>query len=156
MFRKLSVMCWVALALALAMADTCSAQTIFDHAEYLKAAVEGQKKDQPMKGSLSFDSEKKTVGFLDHDGSVEFAIPYPAITDVLYEEASRPRYAEAVLISPLFLLTSSKKHFLTIHYASDTGAGQFVIVRLDKKNYRNILATAEAQTGKSVTRSVQN
>lgn len=121
----------------------------FDRAEYMQATSSGQKKAVPaVKGTLSFEAEKKSVDFLDHKGTLTFSIPYDAIKNILYENTAKPRYAEAVLISPLFLLNHSKQHFLTIQYADAGGAGQFVIVHLDKKNAREAVATAEAQTGK--------
>jgi hypothetical protein len=54
------------------------------------------------------------------------------------------------LISPAFLLTRSKKHYLTIEYNDPSGEAQSVIVRLNKKNARAAVATATAQTSKSV------
>jgi hypothetical protein len=56
------------------------------------------------------------------------------------------------LISPLLLLTRGKEHFLTIQYKDEKGQGQFAIVRLDKRNYRDCLAAIEAQTGRRVER----
>jgi hypothetical protein len=123
----------------------------FDHAEYMQATATGQKKSVPaVKGTLSFDKEKNSVDFLDHSGAPAFSIRYDTIKSLLYENTSKPRYAEAVLISPLFLLSHSKQHFLTIQYTGADGSGQFVIVHLDKKNAREAVATAEAQTGKKV------
>jgi hypothetical protein len=90
------------------------------------------------------------VDFLDQKGSTAFSIKYDRIKNILYEKTSTPRYAEAVLISPLFVFSHSKKHFLTIQYTDDAGAGQFVIIHLDKKNAREAVAMAEAQTGKKV------
>lgn len=123
----------------------------FDHAEYMQATASGQKKAAPaVKGTLSFDVEKKSVDFLDQKGEPAFSIKYDTIKTILYEKTSTPRYAEAVLISPFFLFSHSKKHFLTIQYTDAGGAGQFVIVHLDKKNAREAVAVAEAQTGKKV------
>jgi hypothetical protein len=123
----------------------------FAHAEYMQATAAGQKKATPaVKGTLSFDAEKKTVDFLDQKGAPTFSIKYDSIKTILYEQTSRPRYAEAVLISPLFIFSHSKKHFITIQYTDAAGTGQFVIVHLDKKNAREVVAVAEAQTGKKV------
>jgi hypothetical protein len=125
----------------------------FDHAEYMQATATGQKKAvAAVKGSLSFNSDTKSVEFLDERGAPAFNIKYDAITSVLYEQTSTPRYAEAVLISPLFLFSHSKKHFLTIHFTDAAGAGQFVIIHLDKRNAREAVAATEAQTSKQVER----
>ena len=131
--------------------DMHPASNKFDHSEYMQATSAGQRKAAPaVKGTLSFDTEKKSVDFLDQKGSTAFSIKYDRIKNILYEKTSTPRYAEAVLISPLFVFSHSKKHFLTIQYTDDAGAGQFVIIHLDKKNAREAVAMAEAQTGKKV------
>ena len=136
---------------ALLFSSVSSAQIKFDHAAYMKATAAGQKKAEPaVKGPLSFDTEKKTVDFLDEKGALAFSIKYDAMKTILHEKTSKPRYAEAVLISPFFLFSHSKKHFLTIQYNDASGTGQFVIVHLDKKNAREAVATAEAQMGKKV------
>jgi hypothetical protein len=123
----------------------------FDHAEYMQATSSGQRKAAPaVKGALSFNSENKSVDFLGKNGTSAFSIKYDTIKSILYERTSTPRYAEAVIISPLFLLSHSKKHFLTIQYTDASGASQFVIVHLDKKNAREVVALAEAQTGRKV------
>jgi hypothetical protein len=67
-----------------------------------------------------------------------------------YEKTNQPRYVAAVVISPAFLLTRSKKHYLTIEYNDPSGEAHSVIVRLNKKNARAAVATATAQTSKSV------
>jgi hypothetical protein len=125
----------------------------FNRAEYMKATATGQKKAEPaVKGDLCFDPSAKKVEFRSGKGDPAFTIKYDAIKSLLYEQAAKPRYTEAVLISPLFLLAHSKKHFLTIQYTDPAGAGQFVIVHLDKKNAQKAIATAESQTGKTVDR----
>ena len=129
----------------------------FDHAEYMQPATAGKKKAGPaVKGMLVFDAQEKSVQFLDKKGSPAFDVKYDAIKSMLYERASRPRYVSAVLISPLFLLAHGKKHFLTIQYTDGAGTRHYVIVHLDKKNAREAIATAEAQTGKNVERAEDN
>jgi hypothetical protein len=125
----------------------------FSRAEYMKATATGQKKAEPtIKGDLCFDPAAKKVEFRSGKGDPAFSISYAAIKSLFYEQANKPRYTEAVLISPLFLLSHSKKHFLTIQYTDSAGAGQYVIVHLDKKNAQEAIAAAESQTGKTVER----
>ena len=143
----------LSLLAALLLATETLAATQFNHAEYFKATSGGQKKSgSSVKGTLSFDVTKKTIDFLTESNVAVFSIKYDAIKDFLYEQTSTPRYAEAVLISPFFLLAHSKKHYLTIQYIDEAGAGQFVIVRLDKKNARAAAAAAESETGKKLER----
>ena len=148
----------LAIGCALAFSAASFAATVsgtrFDHAEYLKPKTEGQKKDDhPVKGSLAFDKEKKSVEFLDDKGASVISIPDDKIKSMLYEKTSKPRYAEAILISPFFLFTHSKKHFLTIQYTDADGQGKFAMIHLDKGNARDAVAAAEAETGKKVERA---
>jgi hypothetical protein len=130
------------------------AEVKFDHAEYMKPKTEGQKKDDhPVKGSVSFDRDKKTVDFLDEKGASVLSIPNDKIKSMLYEKTSKPRYAEAILISPFFIFAHSKKHFLTIQYTDVDGQGKFAMIHMDKGNARDIVAAAEAETGKKVERA---
>ncbi|HUK91542.1 MAG TPA: hypothetical protein VLZ81_14160 [Blastocatellia bacterium] len=126
--------------------------TLFDGAEYFVKAP-GKKEAKPVEGTLGFDANTKVARFMAKGNNQLFEIPYGLITSMLYERTSKPRYAEAILLSPLFLLTRSKKHFLTIQYKGPDGQGQFALIRLDKKNCQTALATAEAQTGIKVERS---
>ena len=123
----------------------------FDHAEYLQGTSSGQRKAAPaVKGSLHFNPDQRAVEFLDAKGASVLRINYDSIKSILYEQTSKPRYAEAILISPLFILSSSKKHFLTMQYTDDSGAAQYAIFHLDKGNARDAIAAAEAQTGRKV------
>jgi hypothetical protein len=157
--------CWKAVVIAVVVAqlalsspavgegDNGSGLLRFNRAEYMKATATGQKKAEPtIKGDLCFNASEKKIEFRSGKGDPAFTIKYEAIKSLLYEQANKPRYTEAVLISPLFLLAHSKKHFLTIQYTDPAGAGQFVIVHLDKKNAQEAIAAAESQTGKAVER----
>ena len=123
----------------------------FDRAEYLQGTSSGQRKAAPpVKGTLRFAPDQRAIEFLDSKGASTIRINYDSIKAILYEQTSKPRYAEAVLISPLFIFSSSKKHYLTVQYTDEAGAGQYAIFHLDKGNVRDAVATAEAQTGKKV------
>jgi len=123
----------------------------FDKAEYLPGTTTGQMKaGQAVKGTLVFDTQKRNVDFLQESGSPALSIKFDSIKTMTYERASKPRMAEAVLISPLFLLSSAKKHYLTIQYADESGVGKYAILHLHKKNAQQAVACAEAQTGKKV------
>jgi len=125
----------------------------FDHAELFGGTSTGQKKaGGSTKGALVFDTEKKIIEFEAQKGSEVVSIPYAQVKGLLYEQASKPRYTEAVLISPMFLLAHSKKHYLTIQYTDANGTGRYAIVQLDKKNAKDAVAAAQAEIGKDVER----
>lgn len=127
----------------------------FDHAELFAGTSTGQKKaGGSKKGALVFNSETKSIEFQPEKAQQPILnIPYGQIKSLLYEQTSKPRYTEAVLISPMFLLAHSKKHFLTIQYTDGSGARQYAIVHLDKKNAQEAVAAVQAQTGIAVERA---
>ena len=79
------------------------------------------------------------------------AIPYDRINLIEYGQSVSRRYMAAVLISPLFLLSKSRKHFLTLGYQDETGQQQAIVFRVDKNSIRPVLASLEARTGVKVT-----
>jgi hypothetical protein len=141
----------VSMALLL-LPITCLGQARFDKAEYFKSAAAGQKKGGTLKGELQFDSAQKTVQFLGAKEALALSVKYDAIKSMLYERTSKPRYAAGLLIAWPLLFTKSKSHYLTIQYDGPGGTGQYAVIRLHKDNYRDVLAKAEAETGKKVER----
>lgn len=58
--------------------------------------------------------------------------------------------AEAVLISPILLLSKQRKHFVTLGYTDGDGKQQAVVVRIEKGDIRSVLTGLEARTGRRV------
>jgi len=144
-----------ATGLVLMLALGACAQS-FDHVQYLKGSSGNRKGGEKISGALQFDASKKAVEFVNKKGTSELTIPNASITNIIYERTAHPRYVQGLLIAWPLLLTKTKKHYLTVQYADASGAGQFVILHLDKGNYREILAAAEAQTGKKVQRAEED
>jgi sporulation protein YlmC with PRC-barrel domain len=144
------------LAALVCFSNGVLAQTKFEKVEYLKAAKEGEKKGEVVKGTLDFDATKKTIRLVTKDNTPAVEIPYESVKSMLYEKTAKPRYAAGILLAWPLLFTKSKKHYLTVQYTDASAAGQFVIFHLDKSNYQTILATAEAQTGKKVDRTEEH
>ena len=65
------------------------------------------------------------------------------------QQVSR-RIALAIVISPLILLSKSRKHFLTVGYTDDAGRQQALVFRIDKGDIRATLVSLEARTGLKV------
>ena len=143
------------VCLAFVVVSTVSAAEVkFDKVEYFPPKVEGQKKGAgTVKGHVIFEKEKKVIEFQDSKNQVIVSIPYDKIKSLLYEKSSKPRYTEAILVSPFFLFSKTKKHFLTIQYTDPAGAGAFCLIHMDKSNASDIVNTAQAETGKSIERT---
>lgn len=80
----------------------------------------------------------------------ELRIPYGRIHLIEYGQNVSRRYLEAVVISPLFLLAKSRKHYVTLGFTDPEGARQAVVLRVGKKDVRALLAGLEARTGRRV------
>jgi len=77
-------------------------------------------------------------------------VPYEKVNTVEYGQHVGRRYAEAVLISPLFLLSKTRKHFVTVGYVDGSGRQQALILQVGKGDVRAVLAELEAKTGRRV------
>jgi hypothetical protein len=77
-------------------------------------------------------------------------IPYLMVRSIEYGQKVDRRYLEALLVSPVFLLSKKRDHFLTIHYRDAHGHDQAMVLRLPKSAVRPTLASLEARTGMKV------
>lgn len=78
---------------------------------------------------------------------VSVGVPYKRINLLEYGQKVDRRIAMAVVISPLFLLSKSRKHFLTVGFTDEDGQQQAMVFRVDKDKIRAVLASLEARTG---------
>ena len=83
-------------------------------------------------------------------GKTEVRVSYSSINTLEYGQNVSRRYAAALLVSPVLLLSKSRKHFLTIGYVDSDGRQQALVLRVDKGDIRSVLASLEARTGRRV------
>ncbi len=79
------------------------------------------------------------------------SVPYEQINLLEYGQKVDRRYLLAVVVSPVFLLTKARRHFLTIGYADENGRQQALVFQVRKGDIRTVLASLEARTGLKVT-----
>ncbi len=101
-----------------------------------------------MKGEI-FTSALDAFVFEAPSGTVR--IPYDKINLMEYGQEVSRRVALAYVISPMFLLLKSRKHFLTLGFQDAEGHQQALVLRLDKRTVRSALAALEARSGRTVT-----
>ena len=122
------------------------------------AAAEPGVKAQFIGGTLSGVSAKSSArvdmtgadALLFRCDKTETSIAYRRINNVEYGQNVSRRYAAAVLISPLLLLSKSRKHYVTIGYADAEGQQQALVFRVEKGDIRSVLAGLEARTGRRI------
>lgn len=78
-------------------------------------------------------------------------VPFDRINQLEYGQKVDRRYLSAVLVSPIFLLAKTRKHFLTVGYEDSEGRQQAMIFRVEKSDVRALLVSLEARTGRKVT-----
>lgn len=77
-------------------------------------------------------------------------IPYEKIHMIEYGQRVNRRYAAALVVSPILLLSKSRKHFVTVGYTDDKGDEQALVFRIHKDDVRTVLVGLEAKTGRKV------
>jgi hypothetical protein len=85
-----------------------------------------------------------------HAGKVTLRVPYRRIETLEYGQHVSRRYAAAVLISPMLLLSKSRKHFVTIGFLDERGNRQAVLMQVNKGDVRAVLIALEARTGRRI------
>lgn len=78
-------------------------------------------------------------------------IPYDRVNLLEYGQNASRRVILAAVVSPMFLLTKSRRHFVTVGYRDDDGQQQAMVLRVEKGRVRAVLASLEARTGLRVT-----
>jgi hypothetical protein len=95
-------------------------------------------------------TDSKIVVKAKEANGIDLEIPFSAIDSMSYEVAARHRVAEGAMIGSLALMTvKTKSHWLDIEY-HEGDAKQLTTLRLDKSEYKSVISTLEAKTGKPI------
>ena len=100
-----------------------------------------------IQGSIALADDRYLAFYADKR---QMRIAYQRINLIEYGQQVDRRLALALVVSPVFLLSKSRKHFLTIGYSSEDGKQQAMVFRVDKNGIRPTLAGLEARTGLKV------
>jgi hypothetical protein len=80
----------------------------------------------------------------------ELHVEYDKINLIEYGQNVDRRYIIAALISPLFVLSKKRDHFLSLGYMDKEGRQQAMVFKVDKGKIRALLVSLEARTGLKV------
>ena len=114
-------------------------------AEYIGGTVAGL--PSKSEGKLNMTDQE---AFLFRTKQATVRIPYEKINTLEYGQRVNRRYVEAVLISPILLLSKKRRHFLTVGYSDEQGHQQAMVFELPKSVVRQMLVSLEAKTGRLV------
>jgi hypothetical protein len=111
--------------------------------------VGGTAADFTAKSDVRLDlSDSETLVL--RNGKTELRLPYLKVTTVEYGQNVSRRYAAAILVSPVLLLSKSRKHFVTLGFTDHDGKHQSLVLRVEKNDIRSVLTSLEARTGRRV------
>jgi hypothetical protein len=113
--------------------------------EYIGGTV--AKLEEGAQGSITLTDDRYLAFYA---GKTQIRVAYDRVNLVEYGQQVGRRLALALVISPVFLLSKSRKHFLTIGYSDEEGKQQAMVFRVDKNSIRSTLAGLEARTGLKV------
>jgi hypothetical protein len=111
--------------------------------------VGGTPGEFPTKGSVRMDLTDADTLVL-HSGKAEMRVAYKSVNTLEYGQSVSRRVAAAVLISPVFLLSKTRKHFVTLGFVDEAGRQQALVLRVGKGDIRSVLAGLEARTGRRI------
>ena len=83
-------------------------------------------------------------------GQTQLRIDYRKVNSLEYGQTVSRRYAAAVLVSPVLLLSKARKHFVTVGFVDSAGSQQALVFRVEKGDIRTVLASMEARTGRRI------
>lgn len=92
----------------------------------------------------------ETAAVFTAKGGANLAMRYDKIESLEYGQKAGRRVGVAIAISPLFLFSHKRRHFLTIGFADEAGKKQGAVFELAKGIVHGTLSTLETKTGKKV------
>ena len=100
-----------------------------------------------LQGSIALTDDRYLAFYA---AKLQMRVAYERVNLIEYGQQVDRRLALALVISPVFLLSKSRKHILTIGYSGDDGKQQALVFRVDKNSIRPALAALEARTGQKI------
>ena len=80
----------------------------------------------------------------------ELNIPYERVNSLEYGQKAGRRVGLAVVVSPLFIFSHKRRHYLTVGYMDDNKKQQAAVLELGKGIIHQTISTFEAKSGKKV------
>jgi hypothetical protein len=130
-----------------AFGQTAFGQTAFGQAKVEFAGGTVPVLDTGATGSI-FLGDERYIAF--YTKKSQFRVPYSEVNLLEYGQQVDRRLGLAIVISPLFIMSKSRKHFLTIGYTDEFGRQQALVFQVDKNTIRTTLVSLEARTGRRV------
>jgi len=133
---------WIRAGICVLLCVTLQAQTAVD---YIGGTTAGMRAGAS--GRIELTDEHYFAFYAD---KAQLRVPYAQVNLIEYGQQVDRRLALALVVSPIFLLSKARRHFLTVGYTDERGMQQAVVFRVDKNSIRAALVALEARTGRNV------
>lgn len=91
------------------------------------------------------------ISFIFKTKHATIRVPFDRIHQIEYGQKVDRRVLEAFLLSPLFVLSKKRAHFVSIGFEGEDGRLEALVLRVDKKAVRTVLVSLEARSGRKIT-----
>jgi hypothetical protein len=102
-------------------------------------------------GSAGSVQTNDPISFIFQAKRASVRVPYERINLIEYGQKVDRRLWEAVVISPLLVLSKKRAHFLAVGFEDEDGRQQAMLFRVEKGGIMAVLVSLEARTGRKVT-----
>jgi hypothetical protein len=135
-----AVLVFIMLAEVLAFAGLGSGNAL-----YVGGTISSMKENS--EGKIITSGETNLV-FDSKNGKI--SIPYEQVNSLEYGQKAGRRLGLAIAVSPLFLFSKKRRHFLTIGFKDVNDKQQAAVLELGKSIITPTITTLEARTGKKI------
>lgn len=97
-----------------------------------------------------FDQSREDAAVFTTKGGQKIVIVYKNVESLEYGQKAGRRVGVALAVSPLFLFSKKRKHFLSIRFKDEQGQSQGAVFELAKGIVRSTLNNFETRSGKQV------
>jgi len=98
----------------------------------------------------TWDMAESEVVFTADKGGGKVSIPYAKIETLEYGQKVGRRVGAALVVSPLFLFSKKRKHFVSISFLDADGKKQGAVFELAKNIVKESVMALETKSGKKV------
>jgi hypothetical protein len=98
----------------------------------------------------TWDMAESEVVFTADKGGGKVSIPYAKIESIEYGQKVGRRVGAALVVSPLFLFSKKRKHFVSISFLDADGKKQGAVFELAKNTVKESVTALESKSGKKV------
>lgn len=145
--KRIAVKALVLMIVMLVSLMPAVAKTRGKEAKYIGGTLSGV--EDGTKGRF-YTGADSSAEFLSKKGETLFTIPYDKITGLEYGQKAGRRLGLAIAVSPLFLFSKKRKHFMTVYFSDEKDANQAAVFEFGKGDIYPFGVLLEDRSGQKI------